>query len=161
MKAYDRGKLLDETDREILQRLNKDARMPNTDLARAVGLSPSACLTRVRSLRKRGVISRFTVELSPQVLGYTLQALVSVRVRTGARHLMSQMSDELKVLPEVSQLFILGGTEDFLVHVQVRDTEHVRQFVLENLSSNPAVSLTQTNLVFEHHSVKAGLPNVV
>lgn len=161
MRPNDQGAMLDETDRKILRQLNGDARMPNTDLARAVGLSPSACLTRVRSLRKRGVISRFTVELNPEVLGYTLQALVSVRVRTGARHLMGQMSEELKELPEVSQLFILGGTEDFLVHVQVRDTDHVRQFVLENLSSNPAVSLTQTNIVFEHHSARAGLPNIV
>ncbi|NLS09996.1 Lrp/AsnC family transcriptional regulator [Nesterenkonia sp. MY13] len=146
--------VLDPIDREIIRRLNDNARLANSALARAVGLSPSACLARVRSLKARGVISRFTVELNAQALGYTLQALVSVRIRPGARHLMGQMAEELREQPEVSQLFILGGTEDFIVHVQVRDADHVREFVLENLSSNPAVALTETNIVFEHHAAQ-------
>ncbi|UOE45848.1 Lrp/AsnC family transcriptional regulator [Agromyces larvae] len=143
---------LDDLDREIIARLHENARIPNVDLARAVGISPSTCLARVRSLRERGVIRRYTAEIDPAALGYTLQALVSVRIRPGARHLMEQISDDLRREPEVAQLFFLGGTEDFLIHVRVRDSEHVRQFVLKNLSANPAVALTETNLVFEHHT---------
>ncbi|GAB3848855.1 Lrp/AsnC family transcriptional regulator [Nesterenkonia populi] len=150
--------MLDLTDRRILEELNSNARIPNAELARKVGLSPSACSARVRALKDRGIISRFTLDVDPRVLGYHLQALVSVRLRPGARHLMEQMSEELREHPEVTQLFILGGTEDFLIHVQVRDAEHVRTFVIERLSSNPAVALTETNLVFEHHTARAGLP---
>lgn len=142
---------LDDIDQRILALLRDDARLANSDLARAVGLSPSSTLARVKSLRERGVIARFTTELNPRALGYTLQALVSVRIRPGARHLMEQISTELRGLPEVTQLFFLGGAEDFLIHVRVRDSDHVRQFVLNNLSANPAVALTETNLVFEHH----------
>jgi DNA-binding Lrp family transcriptional regulator len=116
----------------------------------------------VRSLRGRGGIVRYTAEINPVALGFTLQALVSVRIRPGARHLMEQISDELRREPEVAQLFFLGGTEDFLIHVRVRDSEHVRQFVLKNLSANPAVALTETNLVFEHHTaLSAGLRAVI
>ncbi|MFM6974511.1 MAG: Lrp/AsnC family transcriptional regulator [Agromyces sp.] len=142
---------LDDIDQQILARLNEDARISNVELARIIGLSPSSTLARVKNLRDRGVIRRFTTELNPRALGYTLQALVSVRIRPGARHLMEQISSELRELPEVHQLFFLGGAEDFLIHVRVRDSEHVRQFVLKNLSANPAVALTETNLVFEHH----------
>lgn len=149
---------LDAVDREILRRLNDNARIPNAELARQVGLSASACLSRVRALTERGVISRFTLDVDPRVLGYNLQALVSVRIRPGARHLMEQMAKELREHAEVTQLFILGGTEDFLIHVRVRDAEHVRRFVLDHLSSNPAVALTETNIVFEHHTARAGLP---
>ncbi|WP_082462068.1 Lrp/AsnC family transcriptional regulator [Agromyces sp. Leaf222] len=153
---------LDEVDRAIIARLHDNARTPNVDLARAVGISPSTCLARVRSLRERGVIVRYTAEIDPVALGFTLQALVSVRIRPGARHLMEQISDELRREPEVAQLFFLGGTEDFLIHVRVRDSEHVRQFVLKNLSANPAVALTETNLVFEHHTaLSAGLRAVI
>lgn len=144
---------LDDIDQQIIALLREDARLANVDLSKRIGLSPSATLSRVRSLRERGVIARFTTELNPRALGYTLQALVSVRIRAGARHLMEQLSAELRALPEVHQLFFLGGAEDFLVHVRVRDSEHVRQFVLKNLSANPAVALTETNLVFEHHQV--------
>lgn len=153
---------LDEIDREIVTLLHANARMPNVDLARSVGISPSTCLARVKSLRERGVITRYTAEINPAALGYSLQALVSVRIRPGARHLMEQISSELRGQPEVAQMFFLGGSEDFLVHVRVRDVEHVRQFVLKNLSANPAVALTETNLVFEHHTAQsAGLRPVL
>jgi DNA-binding Lrp family transcriptional regulator len=153
---------LDAVDRQIIALLHDNARMPNVDLARAVGVSPSTCLARVRSLRERGVITRYTAEINPLALGFTLQALVSVRIRPGARHLMEQISDELRTQPEVAQLFFLGGSEDFLIHVRVRDSAHVRQFVLKNLSANPAVALTETNLVFEHHTaLSAGLRAVL
>jgi DNA-binding Lrp family transcriptional regulator len=153
---------LDAIDRQIIALLHENARIPNVDLARAVGVSPSTCLARVRSLRERGVITRYTAEINPLALGFTLQALVSVRIRPGARHLMEQISDELRTQPEVAQLFFLGGSEDFLIHVRVRDSEHVRQFVLKNLSANPAVALTETNLVFEHHTaLSAGLRTVL
>lgn len=148
---------LDAVDRAIIMRLNENSRVANSDLARAVGLSASACLSRVRSLKSRGVITRFTVDLDPKALGYTLQALVSVRIRPGARAQMGQIAAELREHPEVAQLFILGGTEDFIIHVRVRDTDHVRQFVLENLSSRPTVALTETNIVFEHHAAGLGL----
>ena len=153
---------LDDLDRQIVTILHENARIPNVELAREVGISPSTCLARVRSLRERGVIVRYTAEIDPAALGYHLQALVSVRIRPGARHLMEQISDELRREPEVAQLFFLGGTEDFLIHVRVRDSEHVRQFVLKNLSANPAVALTETNLVFEHHTaLSAGLRAVI
>ncbi|MCI2959444.1 Lrp/AsnC family transcriptional regulator [Agromyces atrinae] len=150
--------VLDDIDRDIIARLHENARISNVELASAVGLSPSSCLARVRSLRERGIIIRYTAEIDPRALGFSLQALVSVRIRPGARHLMGQISDELRQQPEVAQLFFLGGAEDFLIHVRVRDADHVRRFVLDNLSANPAVALTETNLVFEHHTaLSAGL----
>lgn len=154
--------VLDDIDREIIARLHANARIPNSDLARAVGVSPSTCLARVRSLRERGVIMRYTAEINPEALGYHLQALISVRIRPGARHLMEQISEDLRREPEVAQLFFLGGSEDFLIHVRVRNSDHVRQFVLKNLSANPAVALTETNLVFSHHTaLSAGLRPVL
>ncbi|PDQ34695.1 MAG: AsnC family transcriptional regulator [Candidatus Lumbricidophila eiseniae] len=144
--------MLDDVDRRIISLLHDNARIPNTDLARAVGISPSTCLTRVRSLRTRGVITRYTAEINPRALGFTLQALISVRIRPGARHLIEKISAEIRAQPEVAQLFFLGGSDDFLIHVRVYDSDHAREFVLKHLSVNPAVASTETNLVFEHHT---------
>ncbi len=52
--------------------------------------------------------------------------------------------------PKLIQVFFLGGTEDFIVHVAVRNSDEVREFVLTQLSNNPAVANTRTNLVFDH-----------
>jgi len=55
------------------------------------------------------------------------------------------------VLPEVVQVFFLGGSEDFIIHVATRDSDHVRQFVVDNLSAHPSVASTRTSLVFDHN----------
>ena len=141
---------LDRLDLELLALVTANSRQTNQALADALGVAPSTCLARLKALKASGVIERFTVDVDPAALGMPLQALVSVRLRPGARHLMGAFADDLRRVPEIKQFFVLGGAEDFLIHIMARDTEHIRQFVLEHLSSNPAVAGTQTSLVFEH-----------
>ena len=141
---------LDELDRRLLALLRENSRMTNQALSEELGVAPSTCLARMKNLQRTGVIRRFTVEVDPRALGSTIEALISVRLRPGARHLMSAFGEGLKSVPEVSQFFFLSGSDDFLIHVTARDTDHIRQFVREHLSSNQAVAATQTSLVFEH-----------
>ncbi|MFC4904376.1 Lrp/AsnC family transcriptional regulator [Kocuria oceani] len=144
------GPELDELDRRLLALLRENARMTNQALSEALGVAPSTCLARMKNLQRTGVIRRFTVEVEPRAIGRSIEALISVRLRPGARHLMSAFGEGLRSVPEVSQFFFLAGADDFLIHVTARDTDHIRQFVLEHLSSNQAVAATQTSLVFEH-----------
>jgi len=141
---------LDEIDHELLKLLSQNSRMTNADLATAVGIAQSTCITRVRSLVSRGVISRFTANIDPAAVGLSSQVLISVTLRAGARSHLADFMKEMRNLPEVIQVFFLGGSEDFIVHLAVRDNDHVREFVLENLSSNATVASTRTNMVFEH-----------
>ena len=141
---------LDEIDHELLRLLTKNSRMTNADLAAAVGIAQSTCITRVRSLVSRGVISGFTANVDPAAVGLSSQVLISVTLRAGARSHLADFMKEMRNLPEVIQVFFLGGSEDFIVHLAVRDNDHVREFVLENLSSNATVASTRTNMVFEH-----------
>ena len=120
-------------------------------VADRVGIAPSTCVARVRSLVSRGIITGFTASVDPAVMGMTLQVLVSVTIRSGARQRISEYSEELRALPEVLQLFFLGGVEDFIIHLAARDSDHVRDFVMEHLSAHPAVSSTRTSIVFSHH----------
>jgi DNA-binding Lrp family transcriptional regulator len=140
----------EDIDQKLLNLLAENSRQTNQALSERLGLAPSTCLARIKALKESGVIKRFTIEVDPEAMGMPLQALVSVRLRPGARHLMNAFGKELRDLPEIKQFFVLGGADDFLIHITARNTEHIRQFVLEHLSSNPAVAGTQTNLVFEH-----------
>lgn len=141
---------LDGIDHALVRALQDNARITNADLAAVVGIAQSTCITRVRSLVQRGVITGFTAEVDPKALGLDLQVLISVTLRAGARANLSSFMTEMRALPEVIQVFFLGGSEDFIVHLAVRDSAHVREFVLENLSNNPVVASTRTNMVFEH-----------
>ena len=142
---------LDDIDRAIVGLLRANSRLPNIRLAELAGIAPSTCLSRVKSLVDRGVVSGFTATIEPRAVGLDLQALISVNIRAGQRHLMAAFGEEMRILPDVVQLFFLGGSEDFILHVAVRDSEHVRDFVLDNLSAHPAVASTRTSMVFEHH----------
>ena len=141
---------LDEIDHELLRLLSTNARMTNTDLAEAAGIAASTCITRVRALVSRRVITGFNANINPAAIGLSSQVLISVTLRAGARSHLADFMSEMRTLPEVIQVFFLGGAEDFIVHLAVRDNDHVREFVLENLSSNATVASTRTNMVFEH-----------
>lgn len=150
--------ILDDTDRRLLHLLAENSRRANNSLAEELGIAPSTCLARLKNLRESGIIRQFTVDVDPEAVGQGLEALISVRIRPGARHLMAQFAAEIRAVPGVSQLFFLGGADDFLIHVAVRDSNEVRQFVLDNLSAHPAVASTQTSLVFEHSRGAAPWP---
>ena len=143
---------LDDIDRVLVRLLRDDARISNARLAEAAGIAPSTSLTRVRSLIERGVVRGFHADLDPRALGLGLEAIISINIRVGARKAISSFSDEMRRLPEVVQVFFLGGAEDFIIHVATRDTDHARQFVVDNLSAHPSVASTRTSLVFEHHT---------
>lgn len=149
---------LDEVDRVLVAALQEDGRMPNSRLAELAGIAPSTCVARVRSLVDRGVISGFSAQVDPAALGWGLQALISVNIRSGARQRIVEFGNEIRALPEVVQVFFLGGSEDFIVHLAVSSSDQVREFVLERLSANPVVATTRTSLVFDHFHTGARIP---
>jgi Lrp/AsnC family leucine-responsive transcriptional regulator len=82
---------LDALDAQIIEALSDDARMPMSDLARATGMSGPSITERVRKLEAGGVIGRFTIELEPKMLGYTLEAIVRIKPRPGQLHQVEKL----------------------------------------------------------------------
>lgn len=141
---------LDAVDRRILTALTADARLPNNALAERVGIAPSTCLARVRALRERGVIRGYSADVDPAALGRPLQAMIAVRLQSGARGHLSGFAQNMAALPEVLDVFFLGGADDFLVRVAARGSDALRDFVVGHLSSDPDVAMTETHLIFDH-----------
>ena len=140
---------LDEVDDRILWVLASDARIPNNRLAAAVGIAPSTCLTRVRALEDAGIIRGYSADLDIAGLGFTIEAMVSVRVHAAARHELRDFAKRLLRVPVVLDVSFLAGDKDFLVHIACTSTEQLRDFVADELSGDPSVATTQTNIVFE------------
>jgi DNA-binding Lrp family transcriptional regulator len=141
---------LDEVDRRLVKALAADARVPNNALARLAGVAPSTCLGRVRALRERGVIRGYHADIDPAALGRPIQAMIAVRLQSHARGHIPDFMARIAKLPEVLNVFFLAGADDFHVHVAATSSENLRDFVVINLSGNPDVALTETNLIFEH-----------
>jgi len=141
---------VDEVDRAILAALASDARIPNNALAERVGIAPSTCLARVRSLRESGAIRGYHADIDPAALGLPLQAMIAVRLQTTARDRLRSFTDRMRGLPQVRSIYFLAGADDFLVHVVAPDAAALRDFVLDQLSEHHEVALTETKLIFEH-----------
>lgn len=147
---------LDATDRKIIELLLADARMSNSQLAEALGVAPSTALLRTRQLRERGIIEGFSVRLDLKKLGRSVQALISVRLRAHDREEIDRFMERAPKLPEVLSTFHVTGAEDYLLHIAVDNTDDLRDWVLDNLTTDPAVGHTETTLVFEQRSGYAG-----
>lgn len=148
---------MDNVDRRILVALAHDGRLPNNALAARVGLAASTCLNRVRQLREGGIIRGIHADIDLAALGRPLQAMIAIRLQAGARSQIAPFRDRLSGLPGVLNVYFLAGPTDFLVHVAVADTDHLRAFVVDHLSEASEVAMTETSLIFEHRAAPPGL----
>lgn len=143
---------LDAIDEQLVALLTHDARMTNAELANAVGVAPSTTHSRVRALIDRGVITGFHASIDQASLGKGLQAIVGVTLRAGSRQeSIEAFSEAIRRLPQVIQLFFVGGSDDFLVHIAVESSADVRTFVVEHLSAQASVASTRTSIIFDYH----------
>ena len=143
---------LDDLDRRMLALLRGDARITNSQLAARLEIAPSTAHVRLRSLQERGVITEFATSVDQARLGRTLQALIGVTLRPGSRQAsITAFAESVRDLPDVLQVFFLGGADDYVVHIAVEDSSALRRFVVENLSGNPSVASTRTSIVFDYH----------
>lgn len=141
---------LDAVDRQIIDTLVADARITNRDLADAVGIAPSTALMRTRALMERGAIEGFEAKLNLSSIGRSVQALIAVRLRAHNRDEIDSFTARVPLLPEVLSTFHTSGSVDYLLHIAVRDTDALRDWVLDNLTTDPVVGHTETTLVFKH-----------
>lgn len=147
---------LDDVDRRLLAILHDDARISNSALADSVGIAPSTCHGRVRRLQELGVIRGFRADIDPAAIGLPLQAMVSVRLQSGARGKIRTFLQQIRRKPQVIDVYFLAGADDFILHVAARDTDDLRSFVVDNLNADADVAGTQTSLIFEH--LRGGAP---
>ncbi|WP_421864960.1 Lrp/AsnC family transcriptional regulator [Motiliproteus sp.] len=130
----------DRIDRRILDQLQRDNRISNQDLAERVGLSPPACLRRVRKLRQSGVILGDVALLDPLKMGQQLNIIVEVEMLRDQLDVYDAFVRKMRAAPEVSQCYEVTGEVDFVLVVQVADMQAYETFSRRDLSSDPHVS---------------------
>jgi DNA-binding Lrp family transcriptional regulator len=135
---------LDATDRRLLRLLKADGRRTYSEMAPEVGLSVAAVKRRVDRLRANGVITGFTVEVDHAKLGWGVEAFTEVRCAgsTSIRDIHRITGQ----LPEVQAVFTIAGDLDALVHMRVRDLDHLQR-VVDRLRGSGMVIGTRTLMV--------------
>jgi Lrp/AsnC family leucine-responsive transcriptional regulator len=147
---------LDSSDMEILELLQEDARTPNAEIGRRVGMVPSAIFQRLRKLERRGVIVGHETRIDPHAVGLGLTAFVFVKAdeRVGSLEAAHRLAE----LPEVQELHHVAGEDCYLVKVHVPDTARLGRLLREKVGAIGSVQSTRTTIVLETVKETAKLP---
>jgi DNA-binding Lrp family transcriptional regulator len=141
---------LDRIDIGLVRSLQNDARRSNKELAAEVGLAPSSTHGRLKRLAATGVLRGTSVAIDPAAIGIGLQAMVSLRLQNHERNSVALLWARIRELPEVTAAWYIGGDDDILLHVAVRDTAHLRDLVMDKLPGLSDVGRMRTELIFDH-----------
>ena len=140
----------DRTDFEIMALLQKNGRATNKEISNRVDLAPSTVHTRLARIEESGAIRSVNADVDPAALGIGLEALVFVRLVANVSHDIDDLWSRLLAFPEVIGAFNVGGQDDLILHVVARDTEHLSQAVLSNLSHLDEIRRIRTELLFRY-----------
>ncbi len=148
--------MIDGVDRRILNILQSNARTSNAEIARQVGLAPSAVFERIRKLEQRGVIRGYSAELDPKAVGLGLLGFIFVRSNEQAGGV--ETAERLARIPEVLEVHHVAGEDCFLVKVRARDTEALGFLLRERLGRIATITSTRTTIVLETVKETCALP---
>src|SRR5262245_7264737 len=140
---------LDRTDIAILGLLQKNARLSVKEIAAEVGLAPSSTHERIRRMWDVGVLRGTHVEVDPRVLGVGLEALYMIELSKHKRSTVDRFMDHIAGVPEVRFAFLVTGRYDVVVHVVVRDKQHLKDLALDQFTNRPGVIRIETSIIFE------------
>jgi len=148
--------MIDAVSLKILKILQNKARIPNVEVARQVGMAPSAVLERIRKLEKQGFIDGYEVRLNPKRFARSLVAFVRVKIKKLGDE--KKTGESLSKIAEVQEVHYVAGEDAFLVKVRVADTEDLGRLTRDKIAAIAAVQSTQTAIVLATYKETARIP---
>lgn len=131
---------LDTIDKSILNLLQSDGRISNSDLADRVGLSPSACLRRVRQLEEARIIEGYVMLVSPVAIGKPTNIFVEVSLASQSEYSLNSFENAVAECPEIMECYLMAGESDYLLRVVAKDATDYERIHKTHLSRLPNVS---------------------
>lgn len=149
---------IDAIDWKILGQLQRDGRMPNTELAEAVNLSPSPCLARVKRLEREKVIARYVALLNPAAVGLGVSVFVQVRLERQVEASLNRFEAAVAGRPEVMECYLMTGDADYLLRVVVADLQAYERFLMDHLTRVPGVASIRSSFALKQATYRTALP---
>jgi DNA-binding Lrp family transcriptional regulator len=148
---------LDRIDFAIIRLLMKDARLSNKEIASNVGLAQSSCHERIKALRKHGILLGAHAEVDLKPLGLALEAVLFVQLAKLKREVVDRFVSKTATIREVRSVFLVSGRFDLIVHVAVRDMEHLKDLISDHFNRQSVVVRVETSMVFDRE-MHYGMP---
>lgn len=149
---------IDSIDRRILQALQRDGRISNTQLSEEVNLSASACHRRVQRLEKEGWISGYVALLNPRKMGRPTTVFVEITLSGQADEVLDAFERAVARVPDVLECHLMAGTADYLLKVVAGDTEDFARIHRRYLATLPGVAQMQSSFALRTVRQTTALP---
>lgn len=152
------GKQLDIIDQTILEHLQVDARMTNTELARRVDLSPPGLQRRLRKLEESGIIEQYAALVNREAVGFDMLCFVQATLQRHEPKAIDRFKAIVQTMPEVIECHHITGEYDYLLKVVVRNRRHLEEFLVEKLTPVPGMDKIRTSLVLREIKATTVVP---
>ena len=139
----------DKLDMAILRVLRNDSRRTLADIGAEVGLSSTACWTRIKRLEAAGVIKRYTVDIDRAKLGFRDSVIVQVTLESHSDETLYEFGRALSAIPEVVEAYLVSGDYDYYIRLAVRDTRDYERLLREKLYRIPGIRHSKSHFVLK------------
>ena len=150
--------VLSDVDVSLLRLLQRSARQSNVELAKKAGLSPSACLRRIRALEKQGIIRHYVTLLDPKQLGIGASVFIQVSLERKDEATLKQFEAAITERSEVVECYLMTGDSDYLLRVVVADVAAFERFLMQHLTKIPGIGSIRSSFTLNQVKYTTSLP---
>lgn len=137
---------IDETDKRILRRLQKDGRISVQDLSEAIGLSATPTARRLRAMEEAGIITGYRAMIDEAALGFDVSVFVSVRLDRQIDGALARFEAAIRTFPEVVDCWLMTGNRDYLLRVATTGLAEFETFLVGRLTKVPGVASIESSI---------------
>jgi len=144
---------IDSKDIQILSLLLNNARLSNKEIAAKVEIAQSSTHDRIKKLTQKGYIKGAHIQIDQTKLGLNIEVMLAIKLNKQHRSIIGDFIKKASQFPGVLQLFHMAGNNDFILHVAVKDSDELRGFILDRLSTLDYIQSTETTMVLHNEKV--------
>ena len=144
---------LDSKDIQILSLLLNNARLSNKEIAAKIGIAQSSTHDRIKKLSQKGYLKGAFAQVDKKKLGLNIEVMLAIKLNKQHRSIIADFIEKASQLPGVIQLFHMAGNNDFILHLGVKDSNELRSFILDKLSTLDYIQSTETTMVLHNERV--------
>jgi Lrp/AsnC family transcriptional regulator, leucine-responsive regulatory protein len=152
---------MDNTDLQILQILQKKARVPNVEVARTIGMAPSAILERIKKLEAQGIIKGYEVRLNPDMFNCSMIAFIQIKVNAPVR--INETGEMLSKIEQIQEVHYLAGEDCLMVKLRAADNTELETIIRTQIATLDVVKETKTFIALSTYkeTAKIMLPEIL
>jgi Lrp/AsnC family leucine-responsive transcriptional regulator len=149
---------LDQTDREILKLLQKDASLTNKEISFELRKSIATIHERIRRLKEQGYVKRIVAILDKKKIDKSLIAFSQVLLNDHTSSTLYNFEQEVIKFPEVMECFQMTGTFDFILRIATSDMDAYHDFYRNKLATLPNITTVQSFFVLSETKSDTAYP---